>query len=332
MKLKGSVLFSKIKKSLPKNVLFVEEISDVLDISSDAAYRRIKGKTLLTFEEGIELAKFYNISLNELYELKSDNFLMVRNNSYESTVNSLVQFYKDFSSYTKTFFKYKDVTVIYSAKDIPLYHFSTDSLYWKFRIYVLFNFLYKDDKDRVSFKDFKLKTSLVEVVDEFKSNFKKTNIIDLWEDTTINSSLYQVFYFFKTKLIQKEEAIQLCEDILNVVNEIEKSTANSYFNTENKGGFELYYSKLLNLNHTIFYKTKGRKALLVPYGSLSHMKIEDETVCNDVDLFLKRQLKFSEKISGDTNEVNRKLFFTSMYEKIKELKVEIKSRTMMSFK
>lgn len=330
MSLIKSNLFNLIKEKLPESVLFIEEISNVLNISYDAAYRRIKGKTSLTFEEGINLAKFYNISLNEISEL-DDNSMLVKKNSYENTLDSLIQFYKDFTNYTNDFLKNKGGTITYSAKDIPLYHFNTNSLYWKFRIYVLFNFLYKDDKNKVSFKDFNLNPSLIEVADEFKYNFEKTNLIDLWEDTTINSSLYQIFYFYKTKLIQKNEAIQLCNDIKNMLNEIEKSTSKSALCINGKGSFELYYSKLLNLNHTIFYKSKRKKGLLFPYGSLSHMKIQDDDVCNEVDKYLERQLKFAKKISGDTNEVNRKLFFTTMYDKIEELKLKISSKPLLHF-
>ncbi len=37
-------LFNHIKSVMPSNLSFVDEIADVLDISNDSAYRRIRGE------------------------------------------------------------------------------------------------------------------------------------------------------------------------------------------------------------------------------------------------------------------------------------------------
>ncbi len=331
MSIEKNKLFSIIKNKLPQKVLFTEEIADVLDISYDASYRRIKGKTSLTLEEAVVLAKHYKISLNELYNLQSDNSLFIDKKSYDNTFESLIKFYKEYSCYTQSFTKNHDTTIIYSAKDIPLYHFKTNNLYWKFRIYVHLNFLYSDANNKTEFKNFKPSSLIIEEVNKFRSNFEKANITDIWEDTTINSSLYQIFYFFKIKLIEKDEALLLCDEITLMIKGIEKAAAQGFLNSNKEKKFNLYYSKLLNLNHTIFFKTEGRKSVLIPYSSLSHMKIENESICNEIDIHLKKQMQFAKKISGDSEEVDRRVFVTTMYEKIEQLKAEIESRMLMSF-
>ncbi|WP_435264239.1 hypothetical protein [Tenacibaculum sp. nBUS_03] len=331
MSIEKNKIFNIIRKKLPPNVLFTEEIADVLDISYDASYRRIKGKTSLALEEALILAKHFKVSLNELYGLQSENSLFIDKKSYDNTIDGLVQFYKEYSYHTESFTKSQETSIIYSAKDIPLYHFKTDNLYWKFRIYVHLNFLYSDADNKIEFKNFKPCTSIFEKVNKFRSNFLKANITDIWEDTTINSSLYQIFYFFKIKLIEKEEALLLCDEITCMIQEIEKSATQGFLNPNKEKKFNLYYSKLLNLNHTIFFKTKGRKSVLIPYSSLSHMKIENESISNEIDIHLKKQMQFAKKISGDSGEVDRKIFVTTMYEKIAQLKSEIESKVLMSF-
>ncbi|SED90985.1 hypothetical protein SAMN04487765_0757 [Tenacibaculum sp. MAR_2010_89] len=61
------------------------------------------------------------------------------------------------------------------------------------------------------------------------------------------------------------------------------------------------------------------------------MKIENESICNEIDIHLKKQMQFAKKISGDSEEVDRRVFVTTMYEKIDQLKAEIESRMLMSF-
>lgn len=327
-------LFSVIKQKLPKNVLFTEEIADVLDVSYDASYRRIKGKTSLTFKEAVKLARHYKISLNELYDLPSDNSLLINKNKFQDNIDGLIQFYKELSFYTKTFNETTKTQVIYSAKDIPFYHVKTSNLYWKFRIYVHLNFSNNNVvNNKISFYNFNPKFAAIEEADNFRSTFKLTDIVDIWGDTTIDSSLYQIFYFFRTKMLRKEEALLLCDEIIAIIKNIEANvTTHGSHKTPNQKKFkyDLYYSKLLNLNHTIFFKNEHKKGLLMPYGSFSHIKIEDANICDEMDVYLQKQLQLAKKISGEA-EMDRKVFFTTMYEKIDQLRHEINSKILISF-
>jgi hypothetical protein len=92
----------------------------------------------------------------------------------------------------------------------------------------------------------------------------------------------------------------------------------------------MYYNKLINLNNTVFFKSQKMKTLLIPYTSLSYLRIDDEETCEEIDVHFDKKLKFSKKISGDA-EVERKLFFTSMYEKIEQLCKQIEVKSGISF-
>jgi hypothetical protein len=56
----------KIKSALTENQSVTDEISTVLDISYDAAYRGVTGKTSRSLEESLHLAKHFKISLHKL--------------------------------------------------------------------------------------------------------------------------------------------------------------------------------------------------------------------------------------------------------------------------
>lgn len=324
-------LFGVIKQKLPNNVLFTEEIADVLDVSYDASYRRIKGKTSLTFKEAVKLAKHYKISLNELYDLPSDNSLVINKNRFQDNIEGLIQFYKELTFYTKSFNLNHKTRVIYSAKDIPFYHIKTSNLYWKFRVYAYLNFSQSTfANSKTSFCNFKPKFSAIEEANNYREVLRQTEIIDIWSDTTINSSLHQIFYFFRTKMLRKEEALLLCDDIVSIIKDIELAVTSDMNVSNKKFTFDLYYSKLLNLNHTIFFKNEKKKGLLMPYSSFSHIKIEDSNICDEVDVYLQKQLQLAKKISGEA-EIDRKVFFTTMYDKIEQLRSEINSKILISF-
>ena len=56
---------NKIRALLPAEKSIFEEVSAVLNISYDAAYRRVNSKTSITLEEAVLLAKHFKISLNK---------------------------------------------------------------------------------------------------------------------------------------------------------------------------------------------------------------------------------------------------------------------------
>lgn len=64
-------LFSRIKESLPPNISFVHEISELLEISYDSAYRRIRGEKELSISELTLLCSKYDLSVDQLIKLQS---------------------------------------------------------------------------------------------------------------------------------------------------------------------------------------------------------------------------------------------------------------------
>lgn len=61
------ILLSTIRKLLPKNISLNDEIAKVLDISYDAAHRRISLKSKFSIEETILLCKHYALSMDTLF-------------------------------------------------------------------------------------------------------------------------------------------------------------------------------------------------------------------------------------------------------------------------
>src|SRR3954471_289273 len=54
--------FEKLKQSVPPNVSLANDIADVLEISADGAYRRMRGESILSMDEMVKLCKHYRIS------------------------------------------------------------------------------------------------------------------------------------------------------------------------------------------------------------------------------------------------------------------------------
>ena len=74
-------LFQRIKELLPPHVSLVDAVAETLHLSSDSAYRRIRGETPMVLDEVKELCQFYKISLDQLLDVKTGDRKSTRLNS-----------------------------------------------------------------------------------------------------------------------------------------------------------------------------------------------------------------------------------------------------------
>ena len=329
MKKEIASFFSLIKQKIPENISLVDEIASVLDINYDAAYRRINNKTELSFKEALTLAQHYKISLNNIYKITDEKSILVQKNSNLQSNEGLESFYLTASKSIHLFSKFKNPEILYAAQDIPLYYLPKNSLLKKFRIYTTLTLpILKSERKEIPFSEFDFSTSLIFESICFKNAFRKIKCSEIWSDSTIDSALNQIYYCYKINLIDQKEAIQLCKELKELIIHIEKQAAEELWNEDLGIKYKMYYSKLISLDNSILFKSKNIKSLLVPYVPVSYLRIDDEYTCEEVNKFFNAKIQASKKISGDA-EVNRKIFFTSMYERIDQLYSQISMKKMI---
>jgi len=172
--------------------------------------------------------------------------------------------------------------------------------------------------------------SLTKAANDYQNSYKNIHITELWNDATINSNLYQIYYFFESKLLEKKEALELCSDLIKVIKTIEKQAIDEILNGSKNMEYKLYFNRFTTLNNSSLFKTERIKIVLITYTHLSYIKIDDKKACEESDLFFERQKQLSKKISGE-GEIERSLFFNSMYEKIDQLKQQIELKSNITF-
>jgi len=131
-------LLKEIRKRIGNRSLN-DEISSILNISYDAAHRRTSLKAKFSFEEALELAKYYQISLNQF--ITSDHQIVVKRTSAVTETKDLQSFFRNNLSIFEDLPLSEEMTIYYSAKDIPFFYTLSDTLLSRFKIYVWMNLL-----------------------------------------------------------------------------------------------------------------------------------------------------------------------------------------------
>ncbi|MEL0457537.1 hypothetical protein WJN01_14955 [Flavobacteriaceae bacterium SZ-1-7] len=323
-----------LKEKANNNTSFVEEIAGILDVGYDAAYRRINLKTNISLEEGVKLAKHYKISLNKLFEVGSSNMIVTEISPPINDVQGLETWIEQSIQNISALKRIKNAQFIYSSKDIPLFHTLTDSLLTRYKMYVWLKDLNTEmAKTKISFDDWvqTIPKSLLDSAFELGEIYKHTNITELWSDNTVNGSIQQVLYYFEAGLVSKELALQICDDIHEVIDHVEKQTIDqSIGGQNNSNSFMLYKCDLHMLTNTIMVITPFGKMFFSPFTVLSYFKIEHQETCEMMFEFLQKQMSNS-KLLATAGERDRTLFFKKVHQKISIAKERINMDDKMTF-
>ena len=64
-------LFSVLKQKLPAHISLVDELGDLLGLSADSVYRRIRGEKPIDLIELKKICDHYRLSLDQLLQLQA---------------------------------------------------------------------------------------------------------------------------------------------------------------------------------------------------------------------------------------------------------------------
>lgn len=280
-----------------------------MDISYDAAHRRASNKSKLSLEETAILARHYGISLDNLFQ--QEKYVLVNKtkeiNSFEDLSNYLSQSFDHLSTYNND----STTEIYYSAKDIPLFYTLGTDVLSQFKRFVWMQIL--NPNLLMPFKDFQFKAQLLESSQTLLQFYCNTTKHEIWNDTTINSTLQQILYFYDSNLLSTEEALAICEQVEKLI-----ITLESQCNMQNDR-FKIYHHDLLILNNNVLVCNQKKKTLFVPYTMLGYFITNDEDTCSHSHNFFQHQLKNS-KLLNTAGTRDKKLFFNKMYKKIKYYK------------
>lgn len=299
-------LLKEIRKQLLPSSSLNDEIAVVLNISYDAAHRRVSGKSKFSIEETILLCHHYNISMDALF--RSENKVMVEKTKEVKSFDDMVSYFEQSSNYLKQYIASENATLFYSAKDIPLFYTIGGTLLSKFKLYVWLNLLIGTENQE-AFEKFQLTKPFLEYTEILKTVYENSNVSEIWNDTTINSTLQQIFYFYESGLLTFQNATLLYEELKQMLHLIEEKCS------KNNPKYHLYYNELLILNNNVLVSNNNRKSLFIPYTLLGYFITEDKSTCQNASDYYLHQIKNSKSLNLSGTR-DRKLFFNKTNQKI----------------
>jgi len=314
-------LLKAIQKKIPKSVSLIDEIATALEISYDASHRRISEKSKFSIDETIKLASHFKISLDHLY--LTEGKVIVEKTIEIETLKDMHAYFKKSAEQIEILTKKPNTKLFYSAKDIPLFYFMDGTILSKFKAFVWLNLLNSNQK-KVAFENFVIDESFTEYMHKLKNVYENVTVNEVWNDTTINSSLQQILYFYESGLLNLKNANELCKDLKRIINLIQEKCRNQHNN------FAVYYNELILLNNNMLIETEEKLTMFVPYTLLGYFITDNEESCKNVHRFFKQQI-INSKALGQSGIKEQNLFFNRAIRKIDYYQEKLNSEVDLLF-
>jgi hypothetical protein len=319
-------LFQRIKEMMPLEISMVDEISTVLNISADSAYRRIRGETPLVLDEVSVLCNHFHISLDQLLEVKTNSLLFqnirVNNqgNTYSQYLSGLIQLVQQIEGFLSK-------EIIYLTKDIPIFH----NFYFlplnEFRYYFwMKNILGHPDFLEKEFEFKQVPETVISLSRQLIQLYSKIPSVEIWNTECINSTISQIEFCKDSGLFSSVADIKtvyeaLEETILHIQAQAESGI--KFMPGEKplkkKTDFRFFYNRVVLGDNTILVTTDHTKSVHLNYNVLNYLTTSDEEFCKKCNEDLQNLMRKATQIS-QTSEKQRNIFFGILLSKIQDRK------------
>lgn len=316
--------FNHIKTLLPSHVSLVDEVADLLSISNDSAYRRIRGEKPIALEEMQKLATHFRISLDQFLHLNSDSFIFTgklanaTDHVYEKWMENLLQQVSLINS-----FQHKHMYFL--AKDVPMMQqffvpelICFKSFFWRKSI-----LHYEELKGQ----KFSLKNSEprhVELGKKIIEEYNKIPSTDIWNIESINSTIRQIEFYREANVFETSDDINLLYlGVFKLIDHIEKQADHGVkFSIgekpmTNSAAYNLFNNELILGDNTVLAEIGSRKISFLNHSVINFVGTQDERFNAHMFDAFQNLMRKSTQLSR-VGEKERTRFFNRIRDKIKQ--------------
>ena len=315
-------LFQKIRDQIPGHVSLVEEIAELLEISNDSAYRRIRGEKALSLHEVKKLCQRFNFSIDDLAG-SSIETVTFRINLLNEQKYSFQEWFGTLLSYTLNTRKSGQAEVIFILNELNIFHMLQFPEVCAFKLF----FWQKSNLDFPNYRDKvfsidDLSDELINLAPEIIDQYVKINTIELIAEECLNSYLKQLLYYSEAGYFNsRDDALKLCEKLINLLDHQQKQAELGLKFPYGKhpvgenGNYQLYRNDIILVDNTILIKSKDTQISIITSNAINLMLTHNHAFFEYNYNWGRNLLTKSILISG-TAEKERNKFFLKLREQV----------------
>jgi len=305
-----------VRSRLPEHLNFPDELAEILKISRDSAYRRIRGETILSLEEVRIICSHYKISLDSVLATTSDTISFNHraiNNSTFTLYDWLVSIQKNL----EMIIQFPQRELIYCAKDIPMFHYFHFPELAAFKLYFWMKEYHRyPNLQGVAFQASLIPNEMMVVGKKITEYYLNIPSIEIWSDEIANITFRQIEYSLESGFIDEQQARALVQKFLDLLELMKKFSAEGSKNGKEQN-YALYRNEILIADTTILFKMGEKRVTYITYNTMNLLTTAEEEFCGQMESYLNNVMNKSIMISL-TGERERNKFFNKISEPLRK--------------
>lgn len=319
-----SVFIQKLREVIPPNLALADEMADILEISNDSAYRRIRCETEVSIDEVYKLANKYKLSLDGIFSNLNDTVTF----TYTSLIDSqdhLDRYLSRLFGHVQLVNSYPEKKNFYVADTFPLFYSFFSKKLCEFKLFfwqrsVLNVPAYQGRKFEFGF----VPEQQVNLAMDASKVYNRIPGIEVWTTETVNTNLKQLEYYVESGVFQKaSDALLILDELKVMIESLEKwATQGRKDENLNDDSFQFYCSDVELGSNCIYIQAGPARYAYVSFNTLNSLYTNNQVFCEEMEHWVKNIVQKSTLISGIA-EKQRFRFFSRIYTYISDCRERI---------
>ncbi|MDX1652841.1 MAG: hypothetical protein R3277_10140 [Brumimicrobium sp.] len=326
-----TTLLNIVKEKISGKDTLGNVLSDILNISLDAAYRRNRNETPLTIQEAFKLCKHFNISFDSLADVKENQVLFEYSPlysydfSFDSYLEGMVTALRNLGNCTEP-------SIILTSNNIAIFQLLNFPHLTRFRLYFWAkNHLQIEEYKDKLFQEEKLTDNAYSVGYEILQRYCKIPTVECYDPEFLKGLMRQIQYYSSAHLFKDPEyPLVLMDEIKMMADHIkEQSILGKKFIYRQQppahgNQYDVYLNDTINTDNTFYYSSKEQEGIYLVHNHMNFLHTTNTTYVKESKSILDKQLANSSLIS-QVNERERNSFFHKLDKNIEMFRSKIEA-------
>ena len=315
------LFLDQMKKKLPSHLSLADEMAELLNISRDSAYRRIRGETILSLDEVGILARKFGLSLDSMLASVNNmvSFQCIKEDQIEESLGrwlqSIITYLEMFAHSTES-----QKSLIFNAKDLPIFHYFQFPGLAAFKMFFWNKFFDRNAFGTSKYKPEEIGREFLALGRKIYEKYAHIESIELITEETLVVTLRQIEYAYDCGLFaDPSEPRRLLDECQTMNQHLKKQAATGkkmiYGSEEPLGKFDVYLNQVISGDNSISFKLGDQRVCIITTHTFKIMSTTQEDFCQLTDRHLSRIMDKSVLISV-VGEKERLKFFNRIEEEI----------------
>jgi len=311
-----ALFIARLREMLLPGHGLAEELADMLSVSIDSAYRRIRCETELTIEEIYRINKKYPVSLDNIFGNQNDTVTF----SYTKLTDSVANFevyLNRLCTHLQMLNKFESRKIYYVAEEVPMFYSFFSKKLSEFKLfYWQRSVLNIEDYQNTKFDWGIIPQRLIDVAYQSYQEYLKIPSVEIWTDETILTVIKQVSFYYESGIITKVQATELMQEYRKMVDMLQKNAETGRKNISDKNETYLLYDSDVVLGTNCIYAIMGEtKFSYISFNSINSLTTNNAEFCDETEHWM-RNLERKSTLISNVGEKQRYKFFSQMYKNI----------------